>query len=511
MTREIGEPRPKGGDAGHGGNRCRGNSRFRWCRLGLQLFGNSGQRLRSGLAVCFQPIGPLEGQNSSFRAVAEDVIHRTVIEAELLEILNEQGNSRTTLAADKNTVRERIGLGNCRRARPHRSVGVVAVDDEFCLIRPALDQAAHALPLPAGDAAWRDCARPVRRFWLDWSRRGARRLQLHRHRDGPAVRGYSNIEGRVLAWLAGEDWKVDAFREFDEGIGPDLYIKSYAETFNVPIFGKKDPRRQIGKVMELASGYQGGHGAYLRFGLDDEKKLGELTEIIQAAATDDEWEDSAKKYTLGAHGLSREHWTALRIVIDRWRAKHSNVASFWYEMEEAAINAVRQPGVVQKVGTGKIAFKMAGTILHMRLPSGRCLRYPYPEIREFEVPWKDADGNPATKAGLTYKTEPDVSKKARIVDDPTNSAKFARIKTYGGALVENATQAVARDVLAYAMPRLEAAGYPIVLSVHDELVCEVPDGFGSIEEMEKIMCELPGWAAGLPIAAEGFDSPRYRK
>jgi DNA polymerase len=322
---------------------------------------------------------------------------------------------------------------------------------------------------------------------------------------------YSNIEGRVLAWLAGEDWKVDAFREFDEGIGPDLYIKSYAETFNVPIFGKKDPRRQIGKVMELASGYQGGHGAYLRFGLDDEKKLGELTEIIQAAATDDEWEVSAKKYTLGAHGLRREHWTALRIVIDRWRAKHSNVASFWYEMEEAAINAVRQPGVVQKVGTGKIAFKMAGTILHMRLPSGRCLRYPYPEIRAFEVPWKDADGNPATKAGLTYKTEPDVSKKARIVDDPTNSAKFARIKTYGGALVENATQAVARDVLAYAMPRLEEAGYPITLTVHDEIVCEVPDGHGSIEAMEKIMCELPDWAAGLPVAAEGFDDVRYRK
>lgn len=322
---------------------------------------------------------------------------------------------------------------------------------------------------------------------------------------------YSNIEGRVLAWLAGEDWKVDAFREFDEGIGPDLYIKSYAETFGVPIFDKKDPRRQIGKVMELASGYQGGHGAYLRFGLDDEKKLADLTAIIEAAATDEEWEASANKYTLGAHGLSREHWTALRIVIDRWRAKHSNVASFWYEMEEAAITAVRQPGVVQKVGSGKIAFKMAGSILHMRLPSSRCLRYPSPQIREFEVPWKDADGNPALKSGLTYKTEPDVSKKARIVDDPTNSAKFARIKTYGGSIVENATQAVARDVLAHAMPRLEEAGYPIILSVHDELVCEVPDGHGSIEEMEKIMCELPDWAKGLPVAAEGFDDRRYRK
>jgi DNA polymerase bacteriophage-type len=154
---------------------------------------------------------------------------------------------------------------------------------------------------------------------------------------------------------------------------------------------------------------------------------------------------------------------------------------------------------------------MKGSILHMRLPSGRALRYPYPELRQFEVPWKNDDGTPATKTGLTYMSSIDQSKKARVIDDPKNISLWARIKTYGGALVENLCQAVARDILAYSMPKLEAAGYPIILTVHDEIVCEVPNGHGSAVEMEAIMCEAPAWADGLPLAAEGFEAERYRK
>lgn len=330
---------------------------------------------------------------------------------------------------------------------------------------------------------------------------------------------YSNIEGRVLAWLAGEEWKVRAFADFDASVvlgadglparskkgekqfsQPDLYIKSYAETFGVALFGKKDPRRQIGKVMELAGGFQGGIGAYLVF-LDDEK-LAVLVDLVREAVSDEEWGEVAQRYK--GHSLTLEQWTALTIVISRWREKHPRIKQFWYDMEDAAVRAVQSRGSVTRVA-GKIAFKVVGSFLLMRLPSGRYLSYPFPEVREFKTPWGEM------KSGLTYFSTIDPSKKAKIVDDPANTSNWARIKTYGGSIVENATQAVARDVIAHAMPALEAAGYPIILTVHDEIVCEVPDGHGSVQELEEIMCTLPEWAAGLPVAAEGFQDRRYRK
>lgn len=282
---------------------------------------------------------------------------------------------------------------------------------------------------------------------------------------------YSNIEGRVLAWLAGEHWKLDAFRAFDNGTGHDLYkITAGGILHKRPEDVTKAERQSHGKVPELALGYQGGVGAFstmaANYGVD----------------------------------LTVPEIEAIR---DGWREKHPAIKQFWYDMEDAAVRAVEEKGSVTRVG--KIAFKVAGSWLFMRLPSGRFLAYPYPEVREFEVPWG------GTKAGLTYFSTIDVSKRGKIVDDDKNSSSWARIKTYGGSIVENATQAVARDVLADAMPRLEKAGYPIILTVHDEIVCEVPDDHGSVEEMEALMCSLPEWAAGLPISAEGFSDVRYRK
>jgi DNA polymerase len=300
---------------------------------------------------------------------------------------------------------------------------------------------------------------------------------------------YSNIEGRVLAWLAGEAWKLDAFRAYDTFVtdengnripdgkggfkrkGHDLYkITAGGILGKRPEDVTKAERQSHGKVPELALGYQGGVGAFstmaANYGVD----------------------------------LTVPEIEAIR---DGWREKHPAIKQFWYDMEEAAVRAVQDRGSVTRCR--KIAFKVAGSFLMMRLPSGRYLAYPRPEIREFDVPWG------GTKAGLTYFSTIDSSKRGKIIEDPANSTTWARIKTYGGMLAENATQAAARDVLADAMPRLEAAGYPIVLTVHDEVVCEVPDGHGSVEEMEKIMCALPEWASGLPVAAEGFSDRRYRK
>ncbi|WP_176074362.1 DNA polymerase [Brucella intermedia] len=282
---------------------------------------------------------------------------------------------------------------------------------------------------------------------------------------------YSNIEGRVLAWLAGEQWKLDAFRAYDAGAGHDLYKIAAGK-----ILGKdpgtvtKDERQSPGKVSELALGYQGGVGAFRTMG-------GAAVELMD----DDE----------------------INVIKDAWRDAHPNIRQFWFDMEDAAVRAVQSKGATTTCG--KVKFKYAGSWLFMRLPSGRLLAYPYPEVREFDTPWGDP------KEGLTYFSTIDPSKKAKVIDDDRNGTSWARIKTYGGMLVENATQAVARDIMADAMPRLEAAGYKILLTVHDEVVTEVPDDHGSVEEMETIMSTLPEWAAGCPVAAEGFEAKRYRK
>lgn len=276
---------------------------------------------------------------------------------------------------------------------------------------------------------------------------------------------YANIEGRVLAWLAGEDWKVKAFRAFDAGTGPDLYKVAYGRSYGIAPADVTKAQRQIGKVMELALGYQGGVGAFA---------------------------------TMGVNYGVRLPVSEVESIRDAWRAAHPQIKRFWWDMEEAAILAIEQPGSVRKVGA-RIAFKKVGSFLFMQLPSKRFLAYAYPEIRPKRMPWTDANGDSVIKDSLSY------------MGVNSYTRKWERGFAYGGLLVENATQAVARDVLADAMPRLETAGYPIILTVHDEIVCEPAADHGSAAEMEAIMCALPEWAAGLPVAAEGFEDARYRK
>lgn len=300
---------------------------------------------------------------------------------------------------------------------------------------------------------------------------------------------FTSIEGVVLPWLAGEEWKLDAFREYIAGRAPDLYIQGYCKAFGVPVFGKRDPRRKFGKVMELASGFQGGIGAYLRMGATGET-LALLTRIVRESVEDYEWEAAEEKYN-GSHDLTIDEWTALRVTIDRWRGGHPRIKQFWWDLEDAAATAMRNRGEV--IPCGRIAFRAAGTFLYMRLPGGGSLCYPYPRLAEVRTPWG------ATKQTVVYKG----------VDSYTR--KWQDCYAYGGLWAENATQATARDVQAEAMVRLEDAGYPIVLHTHDEIVAEVEIGFGSVSEYVKIMSEIPAWADGLPIAAAGWAGPRYKK
>jgi DNA polymerase len=266
------------------------------------------------------------------------------------------------------------------------------------------------------------------------------------------VADLSNIEGRVLAWLAGEQWKLDAFREFDAGVGHDIYkITAGGILGKDPGDVTKDERQVSGKVPELACGYQGSVGAFAAMG--------------------------------AIYGVNLPEPKVLEIV-KAWRAKHKATVKFWYDCERAARNAISNPGEVYRASS--IAFRRSGGWLRARLPSGRYLCYPSPQV--------DEDGRLSYMGTNQY------------------TRRWERLDTYGGKLVENLTQATARDVLAAGLLAAEAAGYGPVLHVHDEIICETPDDPAfSAEGLAALMSQGTQWSVGLPLAAAGFETYRYQK
>ena len=286
-------------------------------------------------------------------------------------------------------------------------------------------------------------------------------------RDFVAV-DFSAIEARGLAWLAGEESVLEIFR----GHGK-IYEHAAAGIYRCPMAEVTKDQRQIGKVAVLALGYGGGIGAFQSMARNYNVKVA------------DEEADSIKK---------------------AWRLAHPNIVAYWFALEHAAIDALRSGETTTAGPAGReVAFKMKGSFLWCRLPSGRLLCYPYPEIRSLETPWGEKDS-------LSYMTV--VSNvKAKVLDDPASSGTWKRVATYGGSLAENVTQAVARDLLAEAMTRLEASGHKIVMHIHDEAVAEIAceSDTSTLSKIEALMAVVPSWATGLPLAAEGWRGPRYRK
>ena len=262
------------------------------------------------------------------------------------------------------------------------------------------------------------------------------------------ISDYSAIEARVLAWLAGEEWRLQVFETHGK-----IYEASASAMFHVPIeeITKTSPLRQKGKISELALGYGGAVGALTSMG--------------------------ALKM-----GLTEEELPGL---VSTWRSANPHITAFWWAVDEAAVTAVRdkKPSKV-----GRVSFEYKSGILFVTLPSGRKLSYVKPRMML----------NKFGREGLTY-------------EGIGESKKWMRLETYGPKLVENIVQAASRDILAEAMLRLEKEGFDIVCHVHDEVVLEVPDGKSSVEEVNEIMAVNPVWTEGLPLKAAGFESPFYKK
>jgi DNA polymerase len=313
------------------------------------------------------------------------------------------------------------------------------------------------------------------------------------------VADFSAIEARVNAWLAGESRVLDAFDAFDRGKGPDLYKVAASDIYNRKPDQISKPERQVGKVALLALGYQGGPGAFAKmakgYGLD----IATAAIPVRAAATLENIEKANKGWKdRGAKtGMGEARWMTAELIKLAWRDRNSRIVAMWHALEDAAIEAVANPG--KQVGTGKIDYKRVGSFLFCRLPSGRVLIYPYPTLKRFPAPWTDDNGKPVMRDGLVYKGVNSVTR------------QWSEQHFYGGLACENVVQAVARDCMVNGMMNVAKAGYPIVLTVHDEVVAERPLGEGSLEEFEALMVAPAPWMKGLPLAAEGYVSERYKK
>ena len=276
------------------------------------------------------------------------------------------------------------------------------------------------------------------------------------------VADFSAIEARVLAWLAGEEWRLKVFEE-----GGDIYCASASQMFHVPVekHGVNGHLRQKGKISELALGYGGSIGALQAMG------------SREMNIPDEE----------------------LKPLVDGWRKANPRIVQFWRSVGDAAMKAVRERTTVR---AGKVTFCCKDGVLFAKLPSGRTLAYIAPRLETGRF----------GSAVITYQSYDKTKKAADEEEEAPVTRRWQREETYGPKIVENLTQAIARDLLCAAMMNLEAAGYRICMHIHDEAVIEMPIGQGSLEEACRLMAIAPDWAEELPLRADGEDDLSfYRK
>lgn len=336
------------------------------------------------------------------------------------------------------------------------------------------------------------------------------------------VADYSNVEGRGLAWLAGEDDLIEVFVN-----GVDVYKKLASTVFNVAYEAVTKDQRQIAKAMVLGLGYAGGVGAFVTFAKNLGLDLNDMTNTLDGTFPDHIWAATARGYEWAriqeakrpprpgekddrpSYILDKKVWRTCDALKRMYREANPAIVQFWRDIEDAAMAAIRNPGKEFTAGPRGVKFsrnvetdnngnKVAGWWLRMTLPSGRVMSYPGVGLSVSKE--TDEDGKVSTNVRIKYQGENQLTR------------QWGFQYTYSGKLVENCTQALCRDLLANALLNVEANGYPIVLHVHDEIICETPDTPEyNVAELEKLMCALPEWAEGFPLVAEGAELKRYAK
>lgn len=313
-----------------------------------------------------------------------------------------------------------------------------------------------------------------------------------------AVADLSNIEGRILAWLAGEEWKIKAFFDYDTGKGPDLYnITATSILGGDPYKVPKKVRNIFGKVPDLAFGYEGGFGACQTFAkaygvsfFDNWETIAENVDPKLIASAKANWTGWGEQRNPDA---DPNEWIASEVVKLAWRARHPKSKQLWKACKEAAVLAIQNPGKSYRAGP-RLRFAMkrhaGNNYLLVRLPSGNFLVYFAPRYHE--------DDGVITYMGI----------------DSTATGgmfgKWQRLYTYGGKIVENCCQSLAYDIMTANMPEIDRSGFPIILTVHDEIISEASNG-QSGDDLARLMSKPPKWLPGFPLAADGFETYRYRK
>lgn len=345
---------------------------------------------------------------------------------------------------------------------------------------------------------------------------------------------YSSIEGCVIAWSSGEQWKVEAMHEIfaDPKNVPDMYRRAAAGIMNMTTdeIHKKHPLRQsVGKVSELALGYGGGVSAFYSMSRNYGVELDPLFPPVWENASEEARERAVKRYansykrgTARARELSREAWIACELIKTGWRKTNPAISKGWQTRESAVREAVENPGIV--VPALKVSYIVAHGFLFCMLPSGRCLAYAGPRLTDNvwvkilcdDGTFSDSEVMPRDEAEKLAakgkaRIEGDSSQSVSILGLDKTGRKLKREKLYGGILAENDTQAIARDILVHGMFKAEDAGYPVIGHVYDEMFAEVANDFGDLKKFEKLICEHPEWAIGLPLQSDGWTGKRYRK
>lgn len=264
---------------------------------------------------------------------------------------------------------------------------------------------------------------------------------------------YGAIEARILMWMAQEKRGLKEFEDTDRG-AEDIYVQMARRIYKRSDIKKGDKERALGKATILGCGYGMGSSKFVA--------------------------------TCASNGIVLTEEEGSRIV-NLYRDTYPKVRNYWYDMERAVMMVYHHPGTVQTAGNVRWVYQKSRDAIFCKLPSGRLLTYISPKI----VP------NKFDSESMSFMTE-------------VNS-QWVRRDLWGGTLVENVVQATARDVMAYSMPRLEKAGFPILMHTHDEIVSEQNKGAGRLQEMIDLMCVREPWLKGCPIVAEGFTCERYGK